>query len=102
MSQTVTHLFILSLTYIRPLAEVDALMDAHVSYLETEYMRGSFLLSGRKEPRTGGIILARADSQETIQRIIANDPFLQRGIATYEVIEFQPTKSISVLTAVIA
>jgi uncharacterized protein YciI len=102
MSQSSTHFFVLSLTYIRPLEEVDPLMDAHVSYLKSGYERGYFLLSGRKEPRTGGIILARAASQEALQSIIADDPFAREGVATYEVIEFLPSRSIDELAAVIA
>ncbi len=96
------HFFALNLSYIRPVEEVDPFMDAHVSYLKSGYERGNFLLSGRKEPRTGGIILARASSREAIQSIIADDPFLKEGVATYEVTEFLPSRSIDELAAVIA
>ncbi len=97
-----THFFVLSINYIRPIEEVDFLMDAHVRYLKSGYERGTFLLSGAKVPRTGGIILARADSQEALQSIMGEDPFLKEGVATYDVIEFQPLRSSAEIATVIA
>jgi len=101
-TQPSTHFFVLSLSYIRPIEEVDRLMDAHVNYLKSGYAHGHFLLSGRKEPRTGGIILARTSSQEALQNIITQDPFLKEGVATYEITEFLPSRSIDELAEVIA
>jgi uncharacterized protein YciI len=53
-------MFIVSLTYKRPLEEVYRHLDAHVAYLKQEYANGSFIASGRKVPRTGGIILCNS------------------------------------------
>ncbi|MDD4950441.1 YciI family protein [Sulfuricurvum sp.] len=84
-------MFIISLTYIKPLEEVDALLEEHVAYLKEQYTLGSFLASGRKVPRTGGIILARGVSREEIETIIALDPFYRHHVAEYEITEFIPT-----------
>ncbi|KFN38747.1 MAG: GTP cyclohydrolase [Sulfuricurvum sp. MLSB] len=84
-------MFIISLTYIKPLDEVDALLEEHVEYLKEQYRLGNFLASGRKVPRTGGIILARAVSREEIETIITLDPFYRHGVASYEITEFSPT-----------
>src|SRR5258708_12459420 len=88
---TTMHYYVLNLIYIRPLAEVEAVLDAHSRYIESAYQRGAFLLSGRKDPWTGGIILAQAASLEDLERIIAEDPFLTVHVATYEIIAFPPT-----------
>lgn len=90
-------MFIISLTYIKPLEEVDALLEEHVAYLKEQYTLGSFLASGRKVPRTGGIILARGVSREEIETIITLDPFYRHGVAEYEITEFIPTMSVNEL-----
>lgn len=41
----------------------------------------------------GGIILAKAESQEKVKEIIAEDPFFIHEVASYDIIEFIPTKS---------
>lgn len=84
-------LYLILLTYQRPLADVDAHLDAHRAYLHRHYDAGHFLLSGRKAPRTGGVILARADSPEAVARWIAEDPFAQAGVAAYDVVAWTPT-----------
>jgi uncharacterized protein YciI len=50
-------MFIISLTYICDLKEVDKILPEHIDYLKIQYKKGNFIASGRKVPRTGGIIL---------------------------------------------
>jgi uncharacterized protein YciI len=84
-------MFIISLKYRKPLVEVDAHLPAHVEYLKSQYSAGNFLLSGRKIPRTGGIILSSVKTREALEAIIEQDPFHRHQIADYDVIEFSPT-----------
>jgi uncharacterized protein YciI len=86
-------LFVLLLTYTKPLSEVDALMGEHVAWLNEHYDAGRFLVSGRRIPRTGGVILARGDDQEEIEALAASDPFVSAGVATCEVILFRASQS---------
>jgi uncharacterized protein YciI len=81
-------MYIISLNYIAPLDEVDSLLEEHVEFLKKQYQEEKFIASGRKVPRTGGIILARANNKEEINTIIKQDPFYIKGIAEYEVTEF--------------
>jgi len=83
--------FIVSLTYKVKLAEVDKYIEAHVSYLEKYYASGNFIASGRKVPRTGGVILVNASTKDEVERIIQQDPFYVENIASYDVTEFIPT-----------
>ena len=83
-------MFIVSLRYVRPLEEVDRHLEAHVAYLKQHYAQGHFIASGRKVPRTGGVILARVGSREALQAVLKQDPFHQNHLAEYEVIEFVP------------
>jgi len=82
-------MFIIELIYKADLAEVDASMPAHMAFLKQQYKAGRFVISGRKLPRDGGIILAVADSREQIEAIAQQDPFVARGLAEYRVIEFR-------------
>ncbi|MBU0632504.1 GTP cyclohydrolase [bacterium] len=84
-------MFIVSLTYIASLEEVDKYLALHVSYLEEQYVLGNFIASGRKVPRTGGIILSKMDSLENLQAVLEKDPFKMNDLAAYEIQEFMPT-----------
>ena len=86
-------MFVLLLTYSRPLDEVDALMRKHMAWLNEHYAAGRFVVSGRQIPRTGGVILARGDDRDEIERIAASDPFVAGGVATCEVIQFRASQT---------
>lgn len=81
-------MFIIDLKYIVPLEALDAHMAEHVRYLRKYYKKGVFVMSGRKVPRTGGIILAMADNKETIEKIIKEDPFYKHHLAMFSITEF--------------
>ena len=84
-------MFIVSLTYKTELSEVDKHIDAHITYLEKYYAFGKFIASGRKVPRTGGIILINVSTKAEVDIIIKEDPFNIANVANYEVTEFIPT-----------
>jgi uncharacterized protein YciI len=81
-------MFIIDLHYIVPLEELDKHMAAHVKYLKKYYAKNIFVASGRKVPRTGGIILALADSVEAIEKIITEDPFHKLKLAEFKITQF--------------
>lgn len=94
-------MFVVLLTYTRPLAAVDALIPAHREFLQRMYETGTFLLSGRKEPRDGGVILASATSALELESVLAQDPFHIHGVANYQVIEFFPTMAAPALQSLV-
>ncbi|MEQ8627229.1 YciI family protein [Ekhidna sp.] len=81
-------MYIIDLNYIVPLEELDAHMTEHVKYLHRYYKQNKFVTSGRKVPRTGGIILALADSKEEVEQIISEDPFFIHKLAEFNITEF--------------
>lgn len=85
------EMFVVTLTYTAALEKVDALLPAHVEYLKRQYAEGVFLVSGRRIPRTGGVILAAAADRCALDAVLAEDPFAQEGVADYDVVEFTPT-----------
>lgn len=86
-------MFIVSLTYIAELDKVDEHLAAHVDYLNRCYDAGVFLASGRKVPRNGGVILARAENRTALDTVLQQDPFYIHRLAAYDVTEFVPTKT---------
>ena len=85
-------MFVLELTYTADLSEIDAAMKAHMRWLNAQYAAGHFLVSGRKIPRDGGVILATGSDRESIEDIAAQDPFVVQGLATVRVIEFRASQ----------
>jgi uncharacterized protein YciI len=85
-------MFVIELTYKVPLAEIDAHMTAHVIFLKRYYASGNFLVSGRKIPREGGIILAVGKTRREIEVIVEEDPFYKHGLADFRIIEFRSSQ----------
>jgi uncharacterized protein YciI len=85
-------MFVIELVYKSDLAQIDAHMAAHVKFLKKYYAAGNFLVSGRKIPRDGGIILAVGESKEHIERIVSEDPFHTHGLADFRIIEFRASQ----------
>jgi uncharacterized protein YciI len=81
-------MFIINLDYIVPIEELDQHMAAHVTFLNKYYKKGLFVASGRKVPRTGGIILALADDEDTVHTIMSEDPFTKHQLAEYSLTHF--------------
>lgn len=85
-------MFIFILTYQKPISEVEKHLEMHKVYLDVNYKAGNFIVSGRQEPRIGGVIICRAETKERALEIMKEDPFYINEVAKYDVIEFQPTK----------
>lgn len=87
-------MFILLLHYdVEALEKLDALIPEHYEYVDRHIEDGTFLLTGRRVPRTGGVILANAADRATVERLTAEDPLLRSGAVRYEIIEFVTTRS---------
>lgn len=85
-------MFIISLTYKSSIEKVEQLIPQHNIFLDKHYEAGRFIASGRKEPRTGGIIIANAESRKEAEQIISEDPFYIHEVADYTITEFIPSK----------
>ena len=84
-------MFIISLTYIVDLRKVDELLPLHVDYLKNQYKKGNFIASGRKIPRTGGIILSKLENIKKLKKVLDQDPFKINNLAEYKIEEFIPS-----------
>ena len=86
-------MFILSLTYLKSNEEADKHMEPHMAWVKEGYARGWFLASGRKVPRTGGVILAVGERAK-IEAYVAEDAFTIHGVAQYEITDVAITTAV--------
>ncbi|MBU3891300.1 hypothetical protein KH388_01030 [Serratia rubidaea] len=82
-------MYIVSLTYHRPIEEVDSHLEGHIAWLKKYFAQGDFIAAGRKNPRNGGVILAKQMARSQLDAILAQDPFT--SVANYEVTELAVT-----------
>lgn len=85
-------MFIIVLTYKKPLDVIDAHLAEHRAFLEKHYQTNALIASGPQTPRKGGIIISHLKDREALEKIIEQDPFKQRELADYQIIEFTPVK----------
>lgn len=91
-------MFIVSLRYVVPVEEVEPHMAGHMAWLDHCYADGIFIASGRKVPRTGGVILARGE-RAALEACLAEDPFAVHGVAEFEIIECAISRTVDRLDA---
>ena len=80
--------FIVEIVYLVPVEQLGETVAEHRKFLGGGYERGLFLLSGPRVPRTGGLLVARAESLEDLQAFLAGDPYQQKGLAEHHYTEF--------------
>lgn len=85
-------MFLITLTYLQPMEVVEKYLAEHREYLEQGYQKDYFIVSGPKNPRTGGLILSQLKDRQQITSIIEQDPFYLHKIAEFEIVEFSPVK----------
>ena len=85
-------MFIVSLTYKKPIEEVEKFIQEHIAFLDKYYAKNKFIFSGRKNPRTGGVILSYHVTKLELEEILKEDPFYRNQIADYDIVEIIPTK----------
>ncbi|HKS03079.1 MAG TPA: YciI family protein [Arthrobacter sp.] len=85
-------MYVVSLTYKVAQEIVDQHVDAHMDWVNDAFDQGIFIASGRKVPRTGGVLLSNAD-RLTLDESLAKDPFNVHGVADFDVVEFAVTRA---------
>jgi uncharacterized protein YciI len=78
--------------YRRPLEDVLVHQDPHRAYLRGLKEKGTLIASGPCNPRFGGILLLRVadDDVKALDAVRDNDPFVQNGVAQYELLGWNP------------
>ena len=85
-------MFVIQLHYKVAIEKVDQYLIEHRNFLEAGYQKSYFIVSGPKNPRTGGIIFSQLKDRAQLEKILSEDPFSIHGVADYEIMEFTPVK----------
>lgn len=91
------NIFVITVTYTKPLEEVEKYLQDHRDFLANGYKKGVLLLSGAQVPRVGGVIIGRFWSKEEATAFIHTDPFFVAKVADYNIVEFVASKYASEL-----
>ena len=83
-------LFVVLMHYTKPLADVDAVRAEHVTYLERQALQGSILAWARRDPPSGGVLVAAAPDRASLEQVVLEDPYVVAGVARPEIVEFRP------------
>jgi uncharacterized protein YciI len=85
--------FLLEGEYLVPFEEFSDLVPTHRAFLQKGYDAGHFLCSGPQIPARGGFLLARAESMEKLQEILADEPFTRaKKMRFSRITEFNPVQ----------
>lgn len=65
----------------------------HIEFLNQQFDNKVFLTFGRNlSKNSAGVIIAQAENQDELERIVALDPYVKHRCANYEIEEFSPLK----------
>ena len=84
--------FIVFINYIVPFEQIQEILPKHRAYLDKGYQSGMLLMSGPNTAKTGGIVVARANSLNELKDFFTQDPYNINNAATYSYHEFDPVK----------
>ena len=68
-------------------------MDGHNAWLSSGFEDGVFLLAGRRQPNSGGGIMAHNTSLEELQDGVSKDPFVAKNVVSAEILEIDIAKA---------
>lgn len=86
------HTYLVELFFLKSFETFGDIVPQHRAYLQTGYDHGMFLMSGPREDKSGGIVIARAPDLETLQAFFAQDPYSINGLAQYRISAFTAAK----------
>lgn len=84
--------FVVEIAFTAEFSRIEPIVPEHRAFLQVGYDRGWLLMSGPKNPRDGGIVIARAPSKAELETFFRDDPYAKAGVATYRFTEFNPVK----------
>lgn len=96
-------MYIVTLSLTSQKSKAPEFMAAHNAWIARGFDEGVFLLVGSLKPQGGGAILVAGSDRAALEQRIADDPFVQEGIAIPEIQEIAPARTderLSFLTAV--
>lgn len=72
---------------------IEAALPAHSEWVARSYAEGRILVSGRRHPPKGGLLVVRAESPEEVETWLAGDPLVRDGLVASEIHGFDATEA---------
>ncbi len=85
-------MFIVLLRFSDNKARAGQFMQAHKEWIERGFSDGIFLLVGSLRPDAGGAILAHGISLAELESRVREDPFVEGGIVSAEILGIDPAR----------
>ena len=80
--------------YLVPLAEVDQVRDDHLAFLDGLEAQGLVVSAGRQDPPAGGVVILNVNDEARARELMADDPYVVRGIAEYTATGWVPARGV--------
>ncbi|AGL13587.1 YciI family protein [Actinoplanes sp. N902-109] len=87
-------MYLMISTYQAPLDKVDEARADHLAFLAGLEERGLVVSAGRQEPAVGGVVILGVPTEAEAVELMAQDPYVQRGLADYKAIGWQPSRGV--------
>jgi uncharacterized protein YciI len=81
-------------TYTAPLDQVDQARDAHLAFLDGLEERHLVVSAGRQDPPVGGVVLLDVATEAEARDLMADDPYVTRGLAEYRAVGWHPSRGV--------
>ncbi len=91
-------MIILKSTYVSDPATLQQHLAAHLDWVEEGYGSGQFLASGLRTGSVGAVILVQGMDASAAELMLSRDPFVKNGVAEYEIVEFDASRTAGGLT----
>ena len=81
-------MYLITITYTQPLEAVERVLPAHRQYLRDAPLSSQIVMTGRRRPATGGLVMLRADKREEVEAFVRQDPYCTENVAAFDIVEF--------------
>jgi len=86
-------MFVVLLKFSNNKAQAAQYMDGHNAWIKRGFEDGVFLMTGSLQPKSGGGILAQANSLSELQARVDQDPFVIENVVRAEILEITPSRA---------
>jgi uncharacterized protein YciI len=81
-------MYLLNVSYSQPAASIEPHVPSHAAWVKRHLEAGTFLFAGPKKSGLGGVILVKSIPKPELQRLLADDSYVQADVVDYQVVDF--------------
>ena len=81
-------MYLLNVSYSQPPAKVEPHIPSHGAWVKHHLEAGTFLFAGPKKSGLGGVILVKSIPRSELQKLLAEDSYVQAEVVDYQIVDF--------------